>query len=131
MRIIMKDRTLEDLDNSRWNETELQSHLVTECHRLRKKPIGEFSIENLRIMLGQNIGTKYLLPIALEVLSQDPLAEGDYYPGDLLSSVLNLPNGVWLREKKLLKEVMSVLELISEVPEEIEDDVGLFKTRHA
>jgi hypothetical protein len=43
--------TLEDLERERWGEPELKSHLVTECHRLRKIPIGQFSTENLRMLL--------------------------------------------------------------------------------
>ncbi|WP_458351676.1 contact-dependent growth inhibition system immunity protein [Micromonospora schwarzwaldensis] len=43
-------------------------------------------------MLGQEIGVPALLPLAVQVLLRDPLAEGDYYPGDLLSNVLRLPD---------------------------------------
>lgn len=39
-------------------------------------------------MIGQNIGTQYLVPLALEILEQDPFAEGNYYRGDLLCNVL-------------------------------------------
>lgn len=30
-----------------------------------------------------------LKPFALQVLRRDPLAEGDYYPGDLLEAAVN------------------------------------------
>ena len=94
----MKDinnKTLEELEGVSWGEPEYNSHLVTTCHRLRKVPLKDFSAEDLRIMLGQSMGVKYLLPIALNVLKQNPLAQGDYYPGDLLSSVVKLGREVW------------------------------------
>jgi hypothetical protein len=47
--------TIEELEDARWDEPAFPSHLVSECHRLRKLPLGRFTIENLRIMLGQNI----------------------------------------------------------------------------
>jgi CDI immunity proteins len=63
------------------------SYLVRRCLELRRKPVAEFTTEDLRIMLGQRIGVPILLPIAAAVLADDPLAEGDYFPGDLLHSV--------------------------------------------
>ncbi len=37
-----RGKTLEQLEQDCWGEPEFGSHLVTECHRLRKVPIGEF-----------------------------------------------------------------------------------------
>jgi hypothetical protein len=66
-----------------------------ECHRLRKLQLRLFTIENLRIMLGQNIGSRYLVPIALGHLETEPFVAGDFYPGDLLCNVLSLPHKFW------------------------------------
>src|SRR5688572_28941555 len=87
--------TIEGLEGDRWPEPEWPSHLVCECHRLRKVQLRLFTIENLRIMLGQDIGSRYLVPIALEHLEADLLAAGDFYPGDLLCNVLSLPREFW------------------------------------
>jgi hypothetical protein len=87
--------TIEALEGERWPEPDLDSHLVSECHRLRKLQLRLFTVENLRIMLGQDIGSRYLVPIALEHLEAEPFAEGDFYPGDLLCSVLSLPQAFW------------------------------------
>ena len=81
-------KTLEQLEKDIWGEPEFGSTLVTTCHALRKKPIGAFTVEDLRIMLGQDIGSRYLLPLAKAVLRDDPLAEGDFFPGDLVEAVL-------------------------------------------
>lgn len=37
----------------------------------------------------------YLVPLALEILDANLLSEGDFYPGDLLCSVLRLDSLVW------------------------------------
>jgi hypothetical protein len=89
------DSTIEDLEDDRWGEPDYSSHVVGECHRLRKVRLRLFTIENLRIMLGQNIGSRYLVPIALEHLEVEPFVEGDFYPGDLLCNVLSLPRSFW------------------------------------
>ena len=61
-----KHKTLENLENSNWGEPKFDSHLVITCHKLRKKQLKDFEIEDLRIMIGQNIGLKFLIPIAIE-----------------------------------------------------------------
>jgi hypothetical protein len=83
-----RDLTLDELEGVVWGEPTYDSHLVLTCHRLRRKPIGEFTVEDLRLMIGQKIGLAYLLPLALEHLEANPFAAGDFYPGDLLEVVL-------------------------------------------
>ncbi|MBO4206442.1 contact-dependent growth inhibition system immunity protein [Micromonospora echinofusca] len=88
--------TIEQLEGEVWADPGSgASFLVARCHDLRRKPLADFTVEDLRIMLGQNIGVPALLSRAVEVLLQDPLAEGDHYPGDLLTSVLRLPDSAW------------------------------------
>jgi len=70
--------------------------LVRRCRALMTKPLDEFDVEDLRIMLGQQIGVRHLLPLALRALSADPLAEGDFFPGDLLVVVSRLPADAWI-----------------------------------
>ncbi len=89
------EQTLEQLENDIWDDSELMTTLVSTCHRLRKKPIEQFTVEDLRIMIGQNIGTEYLLPKALNVLESNPLADGDFFAGDLLYCVITLPEKYW------------------------------------
>lgn len=83
-----ENRTLTQLENEDWGDPTYDSHLVTTCHKLRHKPLSDFSTEDLRIMIGQDISLEYLMPIALKLLKNKPLAKGDYFPGDLLCSVL-------------------------------------------
>ncbi|MEM9060371.1 MAG: contact-dependent growth inhibition system immunity protein [Pseudomonadota bacterium] len=83
--------TIEQLEADVWAEPDFNSHLVTTCHQLRKKRLGDFSVEDLRIMLGQSIGAKYLLPKAIEILRENPFAEGDFFEGDLLVAIARHP----------------------------------------
>jgi contact-dependent growth inhibition (CDI) system CdiI-like immunity protein len=87
-------KTLDELDPPAWGQPTFGSYLITTCHLLRKKPIGQFSAEELRVMIGQQIGLQWLIPLALDVLEREPLTEGDFYPGDLLASILRI-NSAW------------------------------------
>jgi hypothetical protein len=108
MRKATPNSSIEDLEGDRWPEPDFDSHLVRECHRLRKLQLRLFTVENLRIMLGQDIGSPYLVPIALEHLEADPFVAGDFYPGDLLCSVLSLPHEFWSANGELRKRVAAV-----------------------
>ena len=95
-RKISRNSTIEELEDDCWAAPNFPSHLVDECPHLRKLQLGLFTIENLRILLGQNIGSQYLVPIALEHLEAEPFVRGDFYPSDLLCNVLSLPAKFWV-----------------------------------
>ena len=99
------------------------------CYRLRKKPIGDFTIEELRIMIGQQIGILFLVPIALEIIEKNPLAEGDYYPGDLLASVTRLDASFWQNHSQWYARVEHAIASIKALPKEIIDSVEQFRSR--
>ena len=98
-------KTLQQLENSYWSEPDYKSHLVTTCHTLRQKPLQDYSIEDLRIMIGQNLSLEYLVPLAIDRLSKDILAEGDMYQGDLLKAVLTVKAKYWKENTKYWQAV--------------------------
>jgi hypothetical protein len=102
--------TIEQLEGQIWGEPEYDSHVVTNSHRLRKKPIDQFSVEDLRFMIGQNIGTRYLMPRALGLLEQNPVVEDYHYPGELLQSVLHLQEQYWRGHPAHLARALKVAE---------------------
>jgi hypothetical protein len=105
----MPGKTLDQLEGVVWGEPTYDSHLVTTCHRLRTKPIDEYSVEDLRIMIGQQISLPHLVPLAVAALERDPLAEGDDYPGDLLANVIGARE--WLQANpEWLARVIGVTE---------------------
>jgi len=88
-------KTLESLENDYWGPPQSDTYLVTTCHQLRKKPLIDFETEDLRIMIGQNIGLRYLIPMALDELTYYILASGHMYEGDLLKVVLTSDKEYW------------------------------------
>jgi len=107
--------TIEQLERAAWPDPAPDAgRLVTRCTELRRKPLAEFAIEDLRIMLGQEIAVPILLPRAVAILLRDPLAEGDHYAGDLLSAVLRLPDSAWSDLRAEQQHLASVLaELVA------------------
>ena len=88
--------TLEQIEGHAWGDPPAHaSYLVQAVYQLRRKPVGQLSAEELRVLLSQQTGVDAVIPYALNVLAGNPLAEGDYYPGDLLVAVLRLPAEYW------------------------------------
>ena len=105
-------KSLESLEKNIWPSInyEEESYLVGTCNKLRKIQLKDFEVEDLRVMIGQDIGLKFLLPLALEELNKDILVEGDYYPGDLLSTVLNSDKGFWKENPNYKNELIAIIE---------------------
>jgi hypothetical protein len=112
---INRQMTLEMLEDKIWGEPEFKSHLSIECHRLRKIPLENFSIENLRMMIGQKFSLEYLVPIALEKLVANPYVAGKLYSGDLLSAVLKVNSEFWDEHQDLLFELADVIGIVEEL----------------
>ena len=88
-------RTLDELDPPAWDASGDATALVKRCHELRRTPLSDFTVEDLRVMIGQEISLIYLVPRAIEVIEANALAEGDFYPGDLLHALVRVRDGYW------------------------------------
>jgi len=85
------------------------TRLVRRCEELLQIPLNEYSVEDLRIMIGQEFGLEYLIPLAIEKLQDDLFAEGDYYPGDLLQVILNTKRVFWEQHQPLYEEIENLI----------------------
>lgn len=94
-----RQKTLENLEKDYWSNPDYDSYLVKRCHELRKLTLDKFATEDLRIMIGQQISLDYLIPLAIEVLTIDLFAEGDFFKGDLLRNVLAIDTEFWNNNK--------------------------------
>ena len=59
-------------------------------------------------MINRNIGLNFLIPLALDQLSTNILAEGDYYEGDLLTAVLRVNREYWKENKGQLNTLRTL-----------------------
>lgn len=104
-------RSLEELEEDRWGDApDGATDLMQRAHRLRTVPIGALQVEDLRLLIGQRIGLGTLVPLALGLLRDRPLLEGDFYPGDLLDAVRRVPHAWWLEhpsDRALLDEILT------------------------
>jgi hypothetical protein len=110
-----RQKSLQDLEQDDWGEPTYDSSVVTTVHRLRRKPLAEFTVEDLRIMIGQRIGLRFLIPLALKQLEDNPLAGGDFCPGDLLQAVLGAGEAFWVGHPDAFERVRTVVRRVKEL----------------
>lgn len=102
------NKTLEQIDGEPTPVVIADTHVIETTSRLRKKPLKDFTVEDIRIMISQNFNLKILIPLAIAQLKLDIVSEGDFYPGDLLKSVLDSDRTYWEQNSdqwNLIKEL--------------------------
>jgi len=60
-----------------------------------KKPLKELSDEEIGRLVVQHYGYPYLLDLVWPKLEADPLLDGGYYPGDILSNLIRADSNIW------------------------------------
>jgi hypothetical protein len=113
MNKIDRNKSIEELEENVWPEQDFNSHLVAQCHALRKKALKALTTEDIRLMVGQNIGLNYLIPEAINKLRENALTAGDYYEGDLLETVLNINNNFWNINSELSNQLNDIVNNIN------------------
>lgn len=89
------NKSISELEGWRWKgdiPREDDSYVVRNFFTLHNKPISEMDLSDIRFLIGQNSGLKYLVPLALERLKENLFIETEYYPGDLFCSLLLINN---------------------------------------
>ena len=126
-----EDRTLEELESYSSGEAEeAPTPMVARCIRLQKTPLHALSDADVRLLIGQGIGLKYLVPKALAWLVVEPLLQTDYYPGDLLNALLHINRDYWLKSPQELDCLRTVARSVAEHYGKVARDCEDFLTTH-
>lgn len=129
-------KSLQELENNEWGEPdEAPTPLVQKCLALRRVPLAQLSAENCRLLLGQQISPRYVVPLALKFLADNPLeGGGTMAPGAILGHILRLPAQFWVDHPELwwqTNEIVGELESLRQTLEELSPDIETFRTLRA
>jgi hypothetical protein len=126
--------TLEQLENDIWPEPDVHTSLIDTCHRLRKVPIDDLSAGDIRMLLGQRIGVRHLVSVAIQLLDADPMLDATFFPGDLLTAVLRADVNYYRGFPKLQNQLVSIasraqrsIAELEELPRSLQDLVTILR----
>lgn len=123
-----RQKSLESLEKKTWPALSSNegSYLITTCNSLRKKQLQDFTTEDLRIMIGQGIGLYFLMPLAIETLTDNLFSEGDMYEGDLLKNVLDVDTKFWDDNKNYWQQLNNLVKDRRQEIKEMKFDIYKF-----
>ena len=123
-----RQKSLESLEKNTWPalSSDEGSYLIKTCNSLRKKQLQDFTTEDLRIMIGQEIGLYFLMPLAIETLTDNLFAEGDLYEGDLLKNVLDVDTTFWNNNKNYWQQLNDVIKYKRQEIAKLKFDISKF-----
>jgi hypothetical protein len=122
--------SLEQIEQDFWGDAPNDgTRLIRTTHELRRKPVRDLTTEDLRLLLSQQVSVEVLAERAVGLLRQDPLAEGDYYPGDLLVAVMKLPPSYWDAHPRQLTAVQEIARSVEDADAELQGDIDRFLAR--
>ena len=106
-----RHKTIENLEKKNFGDpNNAPTNMVKRCLELCRLPLDNFTVEDLRLMIGQQFGLPYLIPLALEHLNKDIFIEGDFFPGDLLKNVLAIDKVFWKDNKYLWTQLNELIK---------------------
>lgn len=134
---IPRGSSLHDLDGADQREVERISLLARTLRIHRRTPIEELGTEAIRFLLEEGKSSGVLLRVAMERLERDPFQGGDFYPGDLLVTLLRQPEAIWSSAPELRARACALAQDAGEMadllePEDrpiVESAISEFKTR--
>ncbi|QIS07789.1 hypothetical protein F5X71_29925 [Nocardia brasiliensis] len=105
--------SLEQLEGVAWPQPpENATRVMRLVYELRRRPIRKLTPEDLRVLLRQREGIAALLPRTLRLLGENPLAEGDYFPGDLLVAALGLATSFWRNNPEYVPQLCQIIRKV-------------------
>ena len=117
------DSTLDELEGPGWKDPDYPSARVQRIRALGNGPLRELTSADYRLIISQQRALATLVPLAIELLDDDPLLESEYFPGDLLEAVVGVNAAFWETRPDLHSQARKVLAgAIARMAELDEDD---------
>ena len=114
-----RQKSIENLEKDFWGQSPKDSTpLVDKVHRLRTIQIERLEPKDIRLLIGQKVGLKFLIPVALDILSDDIFVDTELFEGDLLKSVITVDNNFWTDNKELKDKLDGLLKSYSDEDKE-------------
>jgi hypothetical protein len=92
-------------------------------------PQSRLGVEDLRLLIAREQSLDRYVPRAIDLLEENPLAEGDYYAGDLLHAVLDVDVDYWRAHRDQWERVDEIVETYAFAQSRLGPSLQAFRNR--
>ncbi|WP_234362986.1 contact-dependent growth inhibition system immunity protein [Streptomyces formicae] len=124
-----RGRSLEELEGHRWPDPPADATaLVRAVHEMRRRPVGTLEPHELARLIRQDVGTAWLLPLAVEILrdAAPRQAEGGWFDDDLLYAVVTGKPEIWAAAPQLARELRDTVAVLTDVSRYVRQEIETF-----
>jgi hypothetical protein len=119
-------RSLNDLYGWKPLEPPYPTQLVGSCEKACATPLKDLSASQIRLLVSQKTGLEWLVPLALEILRDNPLIDATNYPGDLLQACLSVDQEFWSKHEGMWSELNGSLDNLDDAVEDLKPHRATF-----
>lgn len=91
-----------------------EAGFIQKIHAIRNKCLRDFTVDEVRLCLAQDIGVAYLAQKALGFLETNPWIEAEHYEGDLLNTCIDISDEYWKQQMKERERMRIILQAANE-----------------
>jgi hypothetical protein len=124
-----RGRSVEELEGLRWPVPPADSTpMVRNVYELRRRPVATLEPHELARLIGQDVGLRWLLPLAVEILrsTAPKRAEGDWFDDDLLYAVVTRKPEAWAAAPEPAHELRETVAALTDVSRHVRQDIDAF-----
>ncbi|MCT9009398.1 contact-dependent growth inhibition system immunity protein [Streptomyces rhizosphaerihabitans] len=121
--------SVEELEGLRWPVPPADSTpMVRNVYELRRRPVATLEPHELARLIGQDVGLRWLLPLAVEILrsAAPKRAEGGWFDDDLLYAVVTRKPEVWAAAPEPAHELRETVAALTDVSRHVRQDIDAF-----
>ena len=114
---------------------EAPTDLVRSVNAARAKPLSKLKSDEIGQLVLQQTDFPFLLDLVFPMLIENPLFDGGYYPGDVLSNLIRSPDSIWSDRPHWQAKIPELYRQAMSMPEEendaFRDSLGLLRSGQA
>ncbi|WP_346908388.1 contact-dependent growth inhibition system immunity protein [uncultured Roseibium sp.] len=117
---------MNDLLGLRPSKDPSPSNLLKRCEEATAKPLKDLDVGQIRLLITQDLGREYALPLAFVTLGENPFVQATHYRGDLLKACLELDQEFWIAHPDLWMDMCGIMEDLKRTIDDLKPDWDRF-----
>lgn len=103
------EKSLDDLENIKLDSSDPRDSLFRKISSVRNKKLRDLTVEDLALLLRQEISLNFIVPICIDRLNNNILAETERTGDYLITYLIKVSKDFWIKNKDLHSQVIDTV----------------------